>query len=97
VKELWEIFPRENDELNIWSKNISEFKKHIRRPTSIVLFTEAYVGRWDILANEIYQSPYLWWVIPVANDILDLLDPELVGSFLKVPHFLDVWEWMEWR
>jgi len=95
MKEIWEIFPRNETEVNIWAKPLSEFKKRIRRPVSIMLFTEAYVGRWDILAYEAYQNPYLWWVVPVANDIINLFDPKLIGSFLKVPHYLDVWEFLE--
>jgi hypothetical protein len=96
MQELWTIFPvdRSKGEVNIWSKDLVEFKKAMKREVGLWTMTEAYVGRWDLVANELYGDVYLWWVIPLANDVLDLFGSELIGAFLRVPAYQDVWEWM---
>lgn len=95
--ELWDKFPKTGVEVNIWSRDLSDFKRFVRRVDRGVVFTEAYIGRWDLLASEVYGDPYLWWVLPLANDILDLFAPELVGEILGVPGRDVVWEWMNYE
>lgn len=92
--ELWDLFPVEGGERNLWMKNLAEFKKCIKRPVRYIMFTETWIGRWDLLAVELYGDPYLWWVVPAANDIMDLFSPELVGVTLVVPHAYDVWDFL---
>jgi hypothetical protein len=95
MQEIWTVFPKDNEkkEVNIWAKNLVDFKKAVRRPIKLWTMTEAYVGRWDLVAEELYRDVYLWWAVPLANDILDLFAPELIGMFLKVPSYQDIWEW----
>jgi hypothetical protein len=95
MKDIWSVFPVENGEVNIWAWDITEFKQAVKRPMSLFAFTEAYVGRWDLLAENLYNDSYLWWVIPIENDIMDLFNPQLVGEFLSVPAYEDVWEFLE--
>jgi len=99
MQEVWSIFPVDKDkgEVNIWSKNLVSFKKAVKRPQGLWVMTDAFIGRWDLVANDIYGDVYLWWVLPLANDIIDLFDPELTGVFFKVPAFEDVWEWLAFR
>jgi hypothetical protein len=99
MQELWTIFSvdKEKDEVNIWSKNLVDFKKALRRPTKLWTMTEAYVGRWDLVAEELYRDVYLWWAVPLANDIMDLFSPLLIGAFLKVPAVQDIWEWIAFQ
>lgn len=92
--EIWSIFPKEGGDVNFLMKSLADMKKYIRREVKYIMFTEAWIGRWDLLATEVYGDPYLWWVIPVVNDIIDLFDPELVGAILKVPHAYDVWDFL---
>ena len=94
MQEIWTKFPEGEGEVNIWARNLVDFKKTVNRGLNFWVFTEAYVGRWDLIADELYDDVYLWWVVPVVNDILDLFGSELVGQFLKVPQYADVWEWM---
>ena len=99
MQEIWTVFPvdKEKGEVNIWSKDLVDFKKAVKRRVGLWTMTEAYVGRWDLVANELYGDVYLWWVVPLANDILDLFAPSLIGAFLKVPAYQDVWEWMAFQ
>ncbi len=96
MQEIWSIFPVEKGkgEVNIWSKDLVEFKKSLKRRMGLWTMTEAYVGRWDLVAEELYGDVYLWWVVPLVNDVLDLFEPSLIGAFLKVPAYQDIWEWM---
>jgi hypothetical protein len=96
MQELWTVFPvdKEKGEVNVWSKDLVDFKKAIKRATGLWTMTEAYVGRWDLVANELYGDVYLWWVVPLANDVMDIFSPNLIGAFLRVPAYQDVWEWV---
>jgi hypothetical protein len=96
MQEIWTIFPvdKSKGEVNIWSKDLVDFKKAMKRQIGLWTMTEAYIGRWDLVAHELYGDVYLWWAVPLANDILDLFAPSLIGTFLRVPVMQDVWEWM---
>lgn len=41
-------------------------------------------NRLDIIANYYYGTPRYWWVVAIANYILDPFDVE-VGSVLRIP------------
>ena len=45
-----------------------------------------YGDRFDVLANQFYSDPSLWWIIAIANDdiIKDSLYPP-VGIQLRIP------------
>ena len=49
-------------------------------------------NRLDIIANRYYNDPSLWWVIAMAND---LVDPFLikVGTIVRIPNFLSLTQW----
>ena len=94
MQEIWTKFPEGKGEVNIWARDLVDFKKAVRRGLNFWVFTEAYIGRWDLVADELYGDVYLWWAVPVVNDILDLFGGELAGQFLKVPQYMDVWEWV---
>lgn len=47
--------------------------------------------RLDLIALEKYQSPLLWWVIALANEIQNpIMEPE-AGRMLRVPSFIKVY------
>jgi hypothetical protein len=41
--------------------------------------------RLDLISYKYYQTPELWWVIAVSNDILDPLGDLAVGDVIRVP------------
>jgi hypothetical protein len=96
MQELWTIFlvDRSKGEVNLWAKDLVGFKRALKRQMGLWTMTEAYIGRWDLVAEELYGDVYLWWAVPLANDVLDLFEPGLIGAFLKVPAYQDVWEWL---
>ena len=51
------------------------------------LYVNTTVGdRYDLLANQYYDDPSLWWIISIANDLLpqnSIFIPE--GTQLRIP------------
>lgn len=45
----------------------------------------AGVPRLDLLANDFYGTPSLWWVIASVNNILDPLVSVAAGTSIRVP------------
>jgi hypothetical protein len=51
--------------------------------THEVTLDEEY--RWDLIAYREYQTPYLWWVLCLANKVLDPFVSPKAGDSLRVP------------
>ena len=43
------------------------------------------VLRLDLLSYRFYNTPELWWVLALVNDILSPFDDITIGSILRVP------------
>ena len=85
VKEV-----KSNYELDLLGTSLAKFKSYLTRPFSFIQFKPGYVGNLDKLSYEIYEVEELWWVIAIANDIIDPFTNELVGTLLKLPDLLDI-------
>lgn len=48
-------------------------------------------GRLDIVSLECYQTPKFWWVLAVANYIIDPFDIP-VGTVLRVPPIVSMYQ-----
>ena len=48
--------------------------------------------RLDILANKYYNDPSLWWVIAMANNIMDGLEPIKIGMVLRIPPIMSIYK-----
>lgn len=46
---------------------------------------EAGVHRLDLIANDFYGTPSLWWVLASVNNILDPLVGVPAGTSIRVP------------
>lgn len=42
------------------------------------------VNRLDIISNQYYDTPLYWWVLAIANNIIDPFDIKL-GTVLRIP------------
>ena len=56
-------------------------------PTDIaaVIDDERYVARPDLLSNDMYGNPDLWWVIGVRNGFEDPVFDLKIGTYLYLP------------
>lgn len=50
-----------------------------------VLDHERFVGRPDLLANDLYGDPSLWWVIGVRNGMEDPIHDLKLGITIYIP------------
>jgi hypothetical protein len=49
-------------------------------------------NRLDIISNKYYGSPEYYWLIAMANDIVDPFVVR-VGDVLRIPYFYSAFEW----
>jgi hypothetical protein len=54
--------------------------------TVIKITNERYQHRPDLLAQDIYGDPDLFWVIPIRNGLQDPIFDIKNGDFLTIPH-----------
>ena len=54
---------------------------------SDVLYTvpQAGEGRLDLISQQFYGTPELWWVVAVVNNVLDPLVGFVAGQIIRVP------------
>lgn len=53
--------------------------------------TKSEEDRLDLIANYFYSTPRYWWVIALANDIIDPFDIP-VGTQLRIPPILTIFK-----
>tara|TARA_R110000744_G_scaffold52348_1_gene112151 strand:- start:303 stop:593 length:291 start_codon:yes stop_codon:yes gene_type:complete len=51
----------------------------------LVQLPPGYEGRLDMISTMVYGTPNLWWVIAMANDIMDPEEELIPGALIKVP------------
>lgn len=80
------------DNLNIQKKNgkgfvyRSQLLPYIEPSDSDIIIVTEEEDRLDLLANQFYNDPNLWWVIAVYNNLTDIdlkLEP---GLQLRIPN-----------
>jgi len=83
------------NEFDFLNSNISNFKDYIIRTPTYVTFKAGYVGRLDLASYDAYGTPILWWVIALANDIIDPFDSSFVNTLLQIPDVLDIYDFYD--
>lgn len=51
----------------------------------LIKLPPGYEGRLDMVSTMVYGTPNLWWVIALANDIMDPEEELIPGALIKVP------------
>ena len=51
----------------------------------LIQLPPGYEGRLDMISTMVYGTPSLWWVIAMANDIMDPEEELIPGALIKVP------------
>tara|TARA_R110002167_G_scaffold263838_1_gene470591 strand:- start:616 stop:915 length:300 start_codon:yes stop_codon:yes gene_type:complete len=54
-------------------------------PSNLALVPNGMEGRPDLISNAVYGTPYMWWVICVANNISDPFEQLKAGKQIKLP------------
>lgn len=51
----------------------------------------AVENRLDIISMRYYKSPIMWWVIAIANNIIDPFSEIPIGTVLRIPELTSVY------
>jgi hypothetical protein len=54
-------------------------------PSRVTIIPNGLNGRPDLISNFAYGTPDYWWVICLANDIIDPMEQLVAGKQIKVP------------
>ena len=54
-------------------------------PKKVAIIPAGMEGRPDLIANDAYGDPDLWWVINVANNVFDELVDLAAGTQIVIP------------
>ena len=82
-------------ELDLLKYPLTEIESFLKRQPRRFLLSSAYLGRFDLVSEDVYRNPSFWWVACVVNLIFDMFDEdELVGKMLRFPDPLDVHDWV---
>lgn len=69
-----------------WIQKIIETSEN----DSYYTVTKAEEGRLDIISNMYYNTPKYWWVVALANYIIDPFDIP-VGTYLRIPPLISLY------
>jgi hypothetical protein len=56
-----------------------------RTPSNLAVVPNGMEGRPDLISNSVYGTPYMWWLICVANNISDPFEQLKAGKQIKLP------------
>lgn len=70
------------------------FKYKIVESNNDIIYTVSNKteNRLDIIASMYYKNPQYWWIIAIANDIIDPLTELKEGTTLRIPPLLSIYE-----
>jgi len=73
------------ESFGVW--NVPNFLKQslLADQEVVIKITAAYEGRLDLIAHELYGTPFLDWVIIAYNNILEPLNWPRAGTVIKIP------------
>ena len=79
-----------NKELDYLTTKLPELKT---KPKDTSFIVNAYhIGRLDLVSQEIFDTPSLWWLIAHVNDIIDPLEDMYLGQELIIPSTIDYYK-----
>ena len=58
----------------------------------IYTITDKTKNRLDVIASMYYRNPQYWWIIAIANDIIDPLTELKIGTTIRIPPLLSIYE-----
>lgn len=73
-------------EQEIWRLQASDPKED----DSYVRVLAGEVGRLDLISQRVYKTDALWWIIALANDIIDPFEETYVDRTLRCPNLTTV-------
>jgi len=84
-----DIIVDEIPQLDLLDSSLPEFKI-VREPAGYYRVNQADLGNPDLIAYKVYQTERFWWLICLANGIMDVKNDLEVGQLLTIPNILDI-------
>lgn len=88
----YENIRRIQDNSNIFHETFNNYKIPESDSDQYITVNIATENRLDVIACRYYKSPIMWWVIALANDIIDPLGEIPAGTVLRIPSLTSVYE-----
>lgn len=82
-------------QLDFLSGDVTDFK--FKRSVKYHQVNELEVGRFDLIAQLYYGNVDWWWILAVANDVLNPLDELVEGVSIVIPDVSDIWDFFQER
>jgi len=77
------LYPEIAMSFGLWSFGNMAIPSDLSDGTHTVQIGEEF--RWDLISYRKYQTPYLWWVLCLANKVMDPFVTPAVGEQLRIP------------
>jgi len=79
------------EQLDYLSFKWINFKKFLEgREVTQLKVTQDLEGRLDLVSADFYKDVFLWWIIALANDILDPVNDLTMGMSIIIPKTSDI-------
>ena len=96
VRHIGTVEVNGKPQLDLLNFQWERFNKFIEdRPKAYYPIPEEEDGRLDLIAYKHYKNVQLWWVIALANEILNPIDEVSAGKMLKIPRPSDIEEFQQ--
>lgn len=79
-------------ENEIYHETFNNYKIPVRPSDRYITVNNSTENRLDIISVRYYKSPIMWWVIALANDIIDPFAEVKLGTVLRIPELTSIYE-----
>ena len=76
----------------LYHETVSNYEIAESDKDKYITVTEITQNRLDIIAQEQYGNSILWWVIAMANNIIDAFEDVPMGTVLRIPPISNVYK-----
>ena len=83
---------RIQDNNEIFHETYNNYKIPESSSDKYVTVNNATENRLDIISVRYYRSPIMWWVIALANNIIDPFTEIPAGTVLRIPAMTSIYE-----
>jgi len=73
-----------------YHETVSDYKVSEGQSDTFITVSKT-TNRLDVISNNVYGTPTYWWVIALANNIIDSFAEIPVGTVIRIPQLLDLY------
>lgn len=82
---------RIQDNNEIFHETFNNYKIPESDSDQYITVNTAVENRLDIISCRYYKSPIMWWVIAIANNIIDPFSEVPIGTVLRIPALTSIY------